>query len=156
MRKYKIKFIFVLACFLLGLVMVKIYADIRVRELLPWLGKYHFEEIFVGENDFFMLMNYNLEIYQEGTDFYGKLEIIGQTTWITAKVNVQGDSERIDLVFVENLVNETGDVWDYDYEGVLLSLEREGEKIITYWGDCSPMLFENEKPGEYFEKISSK
>lgn len=157
-RGYGIHFFLIICLLMILCIYCKISSDVgrkAYNELTTWLGNYKFDECCVGDDGFFMAMSYDLEIYQEGDKYYGYLEIVGQTTWITAKVDVCGNSEKIDIVFLENLSKESD--FDFNYEnleGVLFRLERVDEKIITYWGSISPLMLENEKPGEYFKKES--
>lgn len=155
MKKYRETiYIIILAGLLSGfLASIKIVADTREKGLSTWLGKYSFDECCGGDDDNpFMMMHHELEIYKKGSTYYGRIEVVGQTTWIVAKAVICGDAEQIDVVFLENLMNELGFITDYKFEDVFLSLKRMDGKIYTYWGEMSPLLLENEVPGVYLEK----
>ena len=123
------------------------------NDLDQWIGHYRFEECYNDESGLFMVMDYELEIYKDEGKCYGNLEIIGQLTWVTARVEVRGNSEQIALVFLENLQNEHGETREYHLDGVLFRLRQEDGRIETYWENIQPAFTGNISWGEYFKAV---
>ena len=122
------------------------------EELSAWVGKYTFGEEFFEPDFAPMIMDYKVTIYNQKDDYFANIEIVGQTTEVSVKAKLHGDSERISLIFIEFLPNHVIGLSCSD-DSILLSFERNATSIYTYWGEIEPMLYENQDSGKvYFEK----
>lgn len=120
------------------------------RESLDlWIGNYKFSEV-SGEP--IMVMDYEIDIYQEDGKYFADIYQDGQTTMVRVRARVYGNEEWISMVFEEYLPDHSIGL-NCEGESVLLSFRSDNENICTYWGSIEPMLYDNESSGGvYFEK----
>lgn len=112
-----------------------------------WLGNYGFYEFIYPDKN----MLYDINIYEENSEYYAKISIDGWMTSRRLQAKVIGDESEISLAFDKYL--EDNDYELYKKGDVLLKFKKEGDIIYTYWDELKPMLEENEKSGKvYFEK----
>jgi len=127
-------------------------------DLSMWAGKYSFFETCLASNQVvYMVMGYDIEIYQDGQGKYcADIIIHGHLTSIAVRAKVFGDEDEISFIFEEYLPDHY-DLWTYSEDSPLLSFRREKDTglIYTYWGQISAILLTyNEESGKiYFEKV---
>ena len=121
-----------------------------------WLGTYTFDEVSGGDNDEpFMFMDYNVNIYKEDGRYYADVVVNGQLTAINVKAQVLGNVNWIGLVVLQDN-EDCVQNWGWLKNNVIVSLRREKDAIYTYWGFLSPLLKENRPSGcTYFEQTES-
>lgn len=121
------------------------------NDLDEWIGKYHFQEAYDGEEYAPLIMDYEITIFKENDNYYANVEVIGQTTRVDVKAEIFGSDKWISLVYLENLSDiVTG---KNKINEVLLSFKKEENIIYTYWGGITPMLNENDVSGQtYFQQ----
>ena len=121
-----------------------------------WLGTYTFDEVSGGENDEpFMFMNYDVNIYKEDGGYYADVVVNGQLTAINIKAQVLGNANWIGLVVLQDN-EDCVQNWGWLKNNVIVSLRREKDAIYTYWGFLSPLLKENRLSGcTYFKQTES-
>ena len=121
-----------------------------------WLGTYTFDEVSGGENDEpFMFMNYDVNIYKEDGGYYADVVVNGQLTAINIKAQVLGNANWIGLVVLQDN-EDCVQNWGWLKNNVIVSLRREKDAIYTYWGFLSPLLKENRPLGcTYFKQTES-
>ena len=77
--------------------------------------------------------------------------------WIEGRAKVCGNEERIELIFEQYSPGDVSSTAYFDEGDLLLSFEKEGEKLFTVWGEMKPALLQNEPDGNiYFVKKSSE
>jgi len=83
------------------------YADLSM-----WVGKYSFFEKCLASNQVvYLVMGYDIEIYQDGQGKYcADVKIDGYQTGYFFRADVYGNSEEIHLYFKESLCRK-GEVW---------------------------------------------
>ena len=120
-----------------------------------WIGRYAFEEVYNEEGYASMFMDYDINIYKENNQYYADVVVNGQMTGINLKARLYGNDEWISLVIEEyNPEHVTG--LSKMENTVLLSLERQGEDIYTYWGVLHPLAEDLPSSGIYFEKVTEE
>lgn len=120
-----------------------------------WIGRYAFEEVYNEEGYASMFMDYDINIYKENNQYYADVVVNGQMTGINLKARLYGSNAWISLVIEEyNPEHVTG--LSKMENTVLLSLERRGEDIYTYWGVLYPLAEELPSSGIYFEKVTEE
>ena len=127
--------------------------------LEEWIGTYKFLEStpHAAASDFFDTWSYSIEIYREKGEYYAALEFNGHMLWIEGRAKVCGNEERIDLIFEQYSPGDVSSTAYFDEGDLLLSFEKEGEKLLTVWGEMKPALLQNEPDGNiYFVKKSSE
>lgn len=118
-----------------------------------WMGSYKYMESYSGEDTPFMFMSYEISIYKEEGNYYAEISIDGQTTMAHARARVYGSENWISMVFEDYYPDHLVGGFLNHGNSVLISLQKEEEEILTYWGEITPMLHENEPSGKcYFEK----
>ena len=125
--------------------------------LEEWIGTYKFLEStpHAAASDFFDTWSYSIEIYREKGEYYAALEFNGHMLWIEGRAKVCGNEERIDLIFEQYSPGDVSSTAYFDEGDLLLSFEKEGEKLFTFWGEMKPALLQNESDGNiYFIKES--
>jgi len=118
-----------------------------------WIGVYEFEENALsdigGSNQH---MEYRVNIYKENDNYFADVSIDGFQTLYRIKAEIKGDEYSIDVVLLEYLQDSMTYI---DIGTVLFSFERENSKLLTYWGEITPILKQNEESGKvYFYKAS--
>ncbi len=112
-----------------------------------WVGDYSFNEYAPPDQNMF----YSIYIFKEGIYHYAEIYIDGFQTMLRLKARVIENGDGIDLLFDSYLPDNLFDI--YEKGDHLLSLERSGSKLLTYWALIEPMLSENKAAGgAYFEK----
>lgn len=147
--------IFLMACFVL-------YAKYRQQDLVEvlglesWIGKYDFFEYADVPDWAPIMMDYKIDIYEDNYDYYADIVVSGHLTYYEIKAKVYGSGEWISLVMVEFYSEPIG-IPIYSEGSVLLSFRKDGEGVLTYWGEIEPILYANEEPGKvYFEKVAAE
>ena len=128
-------------------------SDVDLSNLDSWIGVYKFEETALsdmgGSNQH---MEYSVNIYKENDIFFADVSIDGFQTLYRIKAEIKGDESSIDVVLLEYLPDSMTYI---DIGTVLFSFERENSKLLTYWGEITPILKQNEESGKvYFYKVS--
>ena len=130
-------------------------ASLVEENLDSWIGEYAFgESVDATEYTPFMFMDYKIEIYK-GLDqqYYANISINGQTTGASGKAKVCGNEKQIELIFQEYLPDHMGGGFSDKEDAVLFRFEKAGDKLYTYWGEITPLRYDNEDSGKiYFEK----
>ena len=122
-------------------------SDSNALPLEAWVGDYSFTEYAPPDQNMF----YSIYIYKESTSHYADIYIDGFQTMMRLKAEVIENGNRIDLMFDSYLPDNLMDI--YEKGDHLLSLEKSGSKLLTYWGEIEPMLSDNiATGGAYFEK----
>ena len=122
------------------------------EDLESWGGDYFFEEVGSPTHH---CMEYNIVIYSEGGKYYANISMDGWLTMNRLKAQVIGDDKFIQFVFCEYLPDSYVPEYAQIEVGiVLLSFERKGSELLTYWGYIKSFNPENEKSGKvYFEYV---
>ena len=137
-------------------------AETKVKELEEkdnldtWLGTYTFDEVSGGENDEpFMFMDYDVNIYKEDGRYYADVVINGQFTGVNVKTNVYGSTEWVSFVLKEYNPDHVVGLSNCEND-VLFSMRKCENNIYTYWGIQEPLLPQNRPSGcIYFEQTES-
>lgn len=118
-----------------------------------WCGSYSFEESTKEGDGSLAFMEYTIDIYEESEEYFAEIAMDGQNTLARIRAKVQGNEQRIDLIFEEYTYEHViGGISD-ETNSILCSLEIVENELLTYWGGITPMLTENEQSGKaYFEK----
>jgi len=123
-------------------------ANISLEDASPlstWLGEYSFSEYAPPDQNMF----YSLTIYREGNNFFGELSIDGFQTMDRLLATVFGDENTIEIKFLQYLPDNIYE--PYEEGDVLFTLQKHESKLFTTWGKIKPLLFSNQKTGEYFQ-----
>ena len=137
---------------------VELYDMEKKKNMLDeWIGTYKFLESarHAAAPDLFDFWSYSIEIYREQREYYAALDFTGHLLWIEGRAKVCGNEERIDLIFEQYSLGYVSSTAYFDEGDLLLSFEKEGEKLLTFWGEMKPALLQNESDGNiYFIKES--
>ena len=125
------------------------------NDLDNWIGRYTFEEAYSEEGYASMFMDYDINIYKENDQYYADVVVNGQMTGIDLKARLYGDDEWISLVIEEYNPEHVMGLSEME-NTVLLSLERQGDDIYTYWGVLYPLAEDSPSSGIYFEKATEE
>ena len=149
----KLKFVI-----LLILIIITLSSCTNSNQFESWSGDYEFSEWTPPaiEDCPNLTLFYTIHIYEEPScKYYADIIIDGWMTMARWKTVVQGDSKSIDLLFDSYLIDNMT-VGKYKKGDILLKLRKDGDKILTYWGELEPMVIDNQKSGEvYFVKADS-
>ena len=121
-----------------------------------WLGTYTFDEVSGGENDEpFMFMDYDVNIYKEDGRYYADVVVNGQFTGVNVKTNVYGNTEWVSFVLKEYNLDHVVGLSNCEND-VLFSMRKCEDNVYTYWGIQEPLLPQNRPSGcIYFEQTES-
>lgn len=120
-----------------------------------WIGQYAFDEAYSEEGYAPMFMDYDINIYKENDQYYADVVVNGQMTGINLKARLYGSDEWVSLVIEKyNPEHVTG--LSKMENTVLISLERQGEDLYTYWGVLYPLAEDLPASGIYFEKVTEE
>ncbi len=128
------------------------------ENLESWIGEYNYTAVFPHESgEINYVIDYNIHIYEEQGIYYAKIVGDGWQTQERTLALVEGDEEKIELIFVETLAEDImyGTAGRYDDKAVLLCLENTKEGLQTAWhAMMHPVLADVEEVvyGVYFEK----
>ncbi|MBD5540465.1 MAG: hypothetical protein HDR00_04615 [Lachnospiraceae bacterium] len=118
--------------------------------LEAWVGEYKFDEGASGPPP--MVMEYEIEIYEEEGRYFAEIEQMGQTTAVSAKAEISGNEDEICLLFREYLPDHVIGL-NCEKGDIVLKFAKENGELHTYWGEMGPMLYEHEESGRiYFVK----
>jgi hypothetical protein len=125
------------------------------KNLDNWIGEYKYNEksteALAGYN---MIMMWNLNIYKENNDYYAKIEINGQQTFMVIKAKIDGDDDQIRFCFDKEV---DGFGFDEFKEGdVLFQLKRDKSNLVTNWNKLTPLLSENFKNNSLCFELKNK
>jgi hypothetical protein len=113
-----------------------------------WYGQYSFEEL--GGKNTGMVIGYSLKIYRAGDLTLADIDADGFQTQkrITCSTRVEG--RRIHIYFRNYRKDNLFEI--YRPGEWLLSLERKGGKILTYWRAMKPQLIGYRNGRVYFQR----
>ena len=125
------------------------------KNLDNWIGEYKYNEksteALAGYN---MIMMWNLNIYKENNDYYAKIEINGQQTFMVIKAKIDGDDDQIRLCFDKEV---DGFGFDEFKDGdVLFQLKKDKGNLVTNWNKLTPLLSENFKNSSLCFELKNK
>jgi hypothetical protein len=102
----------------------------------PWEGEYNFGET-SGRNTGLVIL-YSVKVYQKDGSLLADIDADGHQTMtrLSCKTKVAGN--RLTLYFSNYREENLFEI--YKPGEVLLSLERRGGKLLTYWGAIRPQL----------------
>lgn len=85
---------------MIGYISRKVFTA-KDQNLDAWIGKYKFSESIGGSdsNAPFMMMNYEIEIYQDEEEYFANITKEGQTTMVSAKAKLYGNEESEEIYF---------------------------------------------------------
>jgi hypothetical protein len=110
----------------------------------PWIGDYSFSE----QN-----VSYRFTINKSYGNYRATFYIDRYNIEQQFKTIIVGDENSIDIIF--NFYSSETTINPYEKGDVLLTLKKENDEIITYWGKMQPMLSSNCESGSvYFIKVS--
>jgi hypothetical protein len=115
-------------------------------DLESWIGNYSFSECAPPNQNMF----YSISVYKENSNYYAKIEIDGFQTLQRLQAIVEGDKNRIKLLFYKYLPDNTFE--PYSKGDVLLSFKKNNSKLYTAWRKIEPLLLKNKTENVYFEK----
>lgn len=114
-----------------------------------WLGRYEFEEWVNEEGSAPMFMAYDINIYKENNQYYADVEVNGQMTGINLRAKLYGNNEWVSLVINEYYPEHVTGLSRME-NSVFISLRRQGDEVLTYWGTMIPLIIENEESGNVY------
>lgn len=102
-----------------------------------WQGEYVYEVTFphATNPDMAYCLGYYIKMYGENNRLYAKIDIAGWMQETSILALAVGNSEEIDLLYVENLPEDSlyGVADKYDKNEKLLTFKKDKDKIITKW-----------------------
>lgn len=121
----------------------------KETSLETWVGEYSFSEYAPPDQNMFYLIT----IYYEDNNYFAKIGIDGFQRIKRLLAKVSGDTNSIKLEFLKYLPDNRFE--SYKQGDVLLAFEKRDSKLITYWGEITPLVLANKDAGEYFKLDSS-
>ncbi len=115
--------------------------------LNTWVGEYTFSEYAPPDQN----MLYSISIYKEENTYYADIYIDGFQTMERLRAKVSGDNSSVKLIFDSYLPDNQFEIFE---EGdILLSFEKSGSELLSYWAGIEPMVIDNNVSGKvYFQK----
>ncbi len=115
-----------------------------------WTGTYEFNEFAEPNQN----LDYQLVLSDTGKGMTMKLKVDGFQTVIRAQGQAKIEGNKCFIIYKSNYKDNDLNVPAdnrFKPDAVLLTLERKNDKLITNWGELSPMDM-HKRPGVYFSK----
>ncbi|HEY9062691.1 MAG TPA: DUF5991 domain-containing protein [Pseudobacteroides sp.] len=117
-----------------------------VSSLETWVGGYSFSEFVPPDQN----MIYGISIFKEEGNYYADISIDGFQTIERLRAKVDGNKNSIKLRFDKYLPDNRFE--PYEVGDILLSFEKSGSDLDTFWGKIEAIDKNNKKSGSpYFE-----
>jgi hypothetical protein len=121
-------------------------SDVSLFE--TWVGKYSFSEFVPPDENMF----YAISIYKDEGIYYADISMNGFQTIQRLRAKVDGNKNSIKLRFDKYLPDNRFE--PYKVGDILLSFEKSGSDLYTFWGKIEPIHKNNKKSGSpYFKFI---
>jgi len=106
-----------------------------------WVGNYHYEETPVEANaGYAMVMDWNLTISKQHDSCTGILEVNGQQTFMRLKIDLEGDTSNIAVIYDGLIDGSDAQLKNGD---TLFTLTKTAHGFKTTWISLEPRLLNN-------------